>query len=103
MSNARTTEFFDDDRSRVTQWNFTATGDATGPHVHEFDYIVVPVTGGELTVVASDGTQRSMTQVSGTPYSGKAGTSHNVVAVRDTPIVFVEVELKDTANASGIA
>jgi quercetin dioxygenase-like cupin family protein len=94
MSNARATEHIDDDRSRVTQWTFTSAGDATGPHVHEFDYIVVPVTGGELTVVASDGTERSMMQVAGTPYRGQAGTRHNVVAVGDMPIVFVEVELK---------
>jgi hypothetical protein len=70
--------------------------------VHEFDYIVVPVTGGELTVVASDGTERSMRQVAATPYSGQAGTSHNVVAVGDTPIVFVEVEIKTPATRESV-
>ena len=102
MSNAQATEYIDDDRSRVTQWSFTAAGDATGPHMHEFDYIVVPVTGGELTVGASDGTERSMVQVAGTPYSGQAGTSHNVVAVSDVPIVFVEVEIKTTATRPSV-
>lgn len=100
MSDARATEFVDDGRARVTQWSFAAPGDATGPHVHEFDYIVVPVTGGELTVVASDGSVTSMVQRAGIPYRGVAGTSHNVVAAGEPPIVFVEVELKPSAVRS---
>lgn len=99
MQHAQATYYTDDDRTRVTQWSFAAAGDATGPHVHEFDYIVVPVTGGELTVIAADGTEKSMVQVAGAPYSGVAGTSHNVISVGDAPIVFVEVELK-TPSAS---
>jgi len=35
----------DDERVRVTTWTFAADGDETGHHVHEYDYLVVPVTG----------------------------------------------------------
>jgi quercetin dioxygenase-like cupin family protein len=94
MPDAIATQFADDNSTRVTQWSFAAAGDATGAHVHEFDYIVVPVTGGQLTVVADDGTEKAMVQVAGMPYQGVAGTSHNVVSATDQPIVFVEVELK---------
>ena len=94
MPHAEAAEFADNDRSRITQWSFAAAGASTGPHVHEFDYIVVPVTGGDLTVISSDGSERAMMQVAGVPYTGTAGTRHNVVASSEGPIVFVEVELK---------
>jgi quercetin dioxygenase-like cupin family protein len=94
MPEARATRYVDDDRTRVTQWSFARAGEATGEHVHEFDYVVVPVTGGELTVIADDGTRKPMVQIAGTPYAGVAGTRHNVVSAGDAPIVFVEVEVK---------
>jgi hypothetical protein len=46
MSTARAMTVIDDQQVRVTTWTFDGAGDATGPHVHEYDYIVVPVTGG---------------------------------------------------------
>ena len=94
MPEACPTIFLDDGRSRVTQWSFAHAGEATGPHVHEFDYVVIPVTGGQLTVVAQDGHVTDMVQVAGVPYKGIAGTSHNVSSASSHPVVFVEVELK---------
>ena len=38
------------ERVRVTEWRLPS-GDATGHHTHEYDYVVVPLTGGELTIV----------------------------------------------------
>jgi quercetin dioxygenase-like cupin family protein len=94
MSDAQSTTHIDEDRARVTQWSFATAGDATGVHTHELEYIVVPVTGGELEVVADDGTITRMAQVAGVPYSGHAGTRHNVISASGEPVVFVEVELK---------
>jgi hypothetical protein len=94
VNTAQPTVVIDDQQVRVTTWTFDATGDATGPHVHEYDYIVVPVTGGTFTVVDSDGATREMTQDAGSPYRGSAGTSHNVINSTDTRAVFVEIELK---------
>jgi beta-alanine degradation protein BauB len=84
----------DNDRLRVTTWTFEAPDDATGQHRHEFDYVVVPITGGTFTVTDRDGTVREMTQVAGSPYLGAAGTDHDVVSATDGQAVFVEIELK---------
>ncbi len=100
MPEARATQYINDERTRVTQWSFAQPGDVTGAHVHEFDYLVVPVTGGELTVVTDDGTETRMLQVAGTPYSGLAGTAHNVISASNSPVVFVEVELKTQTEPS---
>ena len=67
MSEAKPMVTIDDHQVRVTTWTFDEAGDATGPHVHEFDYIVVPVTGGTFTVTDSDGARREMTQQAGAP------------------------------------
>ncbi|MCS5732215.1 cupin domain-containing protein [Herbiconiux daphne] len=84
----------DDERVRVTTWSFEHAGDSTGAHVHEFDYVLVPVSGGTLTAVSTDdGSTRTITQQAGVPYTGTAGLAHTVTADGDG-IVFVEVELK---------
>ena len=94
MTAARADVGVDDDRVRVTTWTFEAAGAATGDHRHEFDYIVVPVTGGAFTVTDLDGSVREMEQVAGSPYLGTAGTAHDVVSSADGEAVFVEIELK---------
>ena len=94
MSQARHEVTSDDDRVRVTVWTFDAPGQAIGHHRHEFDYVVVPVTGGRFTVIDPDGSERTMEQVAGEPYLGTAGTEHDVVSAADGEAVFVEVELK---------
>ena len=67
MSAANATTAIDDQQIRVTSWTFDGAGDATGQHVHEYDYVVVPVTGGRFTVVNSEGATREMTQLAGRP------------------------------------
>ena len=84
----------DNDRVRVTTWTFEGPGAAIGRHRHEFDYVVVPVTGGTFTVVDLDGGEREMSQIAGEPYLGTAGTEHDVVSVSDGETTFVEIELK---------
>ena len=94
MSTARAITVIDDQQVRVTTWTFDGAGEDTGSHVHEYDYIVVPVTGGRFAVVDSDGATREMAQEAGSPYRGTAGTSHNVINSAGTKAVFVEIELK---------
>jgi quercetin dioxygenase-like cupin family protein len=84
----------EDGRMRVNRLTFAAAGDETGIHVHEFDYLVVPVTGGDLTVVGADGSTRELHQEPGVSYTGKAGTHHNVVSASAAPVMFVEIEFK---------
>jgi beta-alanine degradation protein BauB len=93
MAIARTDTTADDDRVRVTTLTF-ADGDETGDHRHEFDYIVVPVTGGTFVVTDRDGATRELVQTAGSPYLGRAGTEHNVVNRSGAAAAFVEIELK---------
>lgn len=93
MPIARSTRTVDDDRVRVTTLTF-ADGDETGDHRHEFDYLVVPVTGGRFTVIERDGSTRELEQVAGVPYPGSAGTEHNVINASGRAATFVEIELK---------
>jgi quercetin dioxygenase-like cupin family protein len=94
MSTARAVTAIDNPQVRVTTWTFDEAGAATGPHVHEYDYIVVPVTGGTFTVKESGGATREMTQDAGSPYAGTAGAAHDVLSTSTARVVFVEIELK---------
>ena len=53
MADARSETTIDDERVRVTTWSFEKAGDSTGAHVHEYDYVLVPFTGGTLTAVST--------------------------------------------------
>jgi quercetin dioxygenase-like cupin family protein len=78
---------------RVTRWRL-APGSATGHHIHEMDYVIVPVTSGEMTIVAPGG-ERSKAQLgAGKSYFRKAGVEHDVHTESADEIVFLEVELK---------
>lgn len=78
---------------RVTRWRL-APGSATGHHIHEMDYVIVPVTSGEMTIV-SPGGERSKAQLgAGKSYFRKAGVEHDVLNESADEIVFLEVELK---------
>jgi beta-alanine degradation protein BauB len=94
MTEARWAVSVDNDQVRVTTWTFDQAGAATGRHRHEFDYVVVPITGGAFTVTDVDGSVREMNQVAGSPYVGTAGTTHDVVNRSGQGAVFVEIELK---------
>jgi quercetin dioxygenase-like cupin family protein len=93
MPIARSTRTVDDERLRVTTLTF-GDGDETGDHRHEYDYLVVPVTGGTFTVVERDGSTRELAQEAGRPYLGRAGTEHNVINASGRAATFVEIELK---------
>ena len=84
---------FDTDAVRVTTWTFS-DGDATGHHTHDYDYVIVPVTGGTFEVIDADGTTRQMAQEAAAPYQGHAGTSHDVINRSGRTATFIEIELK---------
>lgn len=83
----------DDDRVRVTEWHFPP-GAETGLHVHELDYVVVPMTTGTLTIEQPDGSTVLSELTAGASYARKAGVDHNVVNASDTPFTFVEIEIR---------
>lgn len=77
---------------RVTEWRLPP-GSAIGHHRHEHDYVVVPMTDGDLTIVAADG--RSQSRIAaGRSYFRKAGVEHDVRNETVREIVFIEIEIK---------
>jgi quercetin dioxygenase-like cupin family protein len=94
MSAAQATTVVDDERVRITTLTFGGDGDNTGWHVHEYDYVIVPVTGGTFAVTGADGDTRELIQEAGSPYLGSAGTEHDVANAGGATAVFVEIELK---------
>ena len=83
----------DNDKVVVTEWRF-APGAETGWHVHGMEYVVVPVTGGELLPEPPDGERRAPL-VLGQSYTRQIGTEHNVINPCDHEVAFIEIELKD--------
>ena len=82
----------DNERVRVTEWRFAPDAE-TGWHRHEYDYVIVPQTTGNLRLESSDGTSLSALH-SGKPYFRQSGVEHNVINATATEFVFIEVELK---------
>jgi len=78
---------------RVTRWRL-APGSATGHHIHEMDYVIVPVTAGEMTIVSPAGERSKAQLAAGRSYFRKAGVEHDVLNESASEIVFLEVELK---------
>lgn len=93
MSNAQPTVQIEDERVRVTRWDFEP-GATTGRHRHEYPYVVVPVVDGRTTIIGADGETSHSRLRSGESYARAAGSEHEVVNAEDTPLAFVEIELK---------
>lgn len=79
---------------RVTKWTFPA-GSETGDHVHEYDYVVVPITAGELTIESAEGTSTAPLAI-GMSYNRSKGVAHNVANDGLHEVAFVEIELLDS-------
>ncbi|WP_432030447.1 cupin domain-containing protein [Streptomyces sp. 1222.5] len=90
---ARATVQHEDERVRVTRWDFEPQ-ESTGRHVHGYDYVVVPVNDGQTGVVTPDGTVASSQLRAGQSYARPAGAEHEVVNTGTAPLTFIEIELK---------
>jgi beta-alanine degradation protein BauB len=82
----------DDHQFRVTKWVFPP-GTQTGVHTHEYDYVVVPISTGTLTVQSADGIFRN-NLVLGASYQRSAGVTHNLLNESNSECSFVEIEFK---------
>jgi hypothetical protein len=65
MSRRELTTQLVNERTRINRLTFHGADDKSGSHTHDFDYVVVPVTGGDLTVVADDGNAREFRPIPG--------------------------------------
>jgi quercetin dioxygenase-like cupin family protein len=83
----------ENDRFIVTEWRF-APGAETGWHRHAYDYVVVPQTTGQLSIVLNDSGKIKSDLVTGQSYNRQAGVEHNVINANDFEFVFIEIELK---------
>ncbi|WP_223178697.1 cupin domain-containing protein [Streptomyces boluensis] len=90
---ARATVQHEDERVRVTRWDFQPQ-ESTGRHVHAYDYFVVPVNDGQTDVITPDGTVTSSQLRAGESYARPAGGEHEVVNTGASALAFVEIELK---------
>jgi beta-alanine degradation protein BauB len=87
----------DDDRFRVTEWQF-APGAETGWHRHGHDYVIVPLCDGQLVLDLPGGQKATASLTQGVPYSRREGVEHNVTNGSDSaPLAFLEVEVVDDA------
>ena len=93
MTSAVPTVQVDNDRTRVTEWRF-APGAATGWHRHEYDYVVVPQTTGQLKLVDGEGKETLADLTAGVSYFREAGVEHDVINASPGEFVFVEIEFK---------
>ncbi|MCL6283772.1 cupin domain-containing protein [Ruegeria sp. 2012CJ41-6] len=90
---ATATLMIDDARVRVTRFDF-APGAETGWHRHAMDYVITAITDCHMRLDLPDGSSTKVTVPAGTAYRRDEGVEHNVINAGDTPMSFVEVELK---------
>ncbi len=82
----------DEAHVRVTEWRFASDAE-TGWHVHDHDYVVVPLMDGALRLEEADGVARTVPMQAHAPYARRAGVAHNVVNASGHDYAFIEVEL----------
>jgi beta-alanine degradation protein BauB len=86
-------QLIDNDKVRVTRWNFT-DGAETGWHTHGWDYVVVPLADGKLIAELPGGQQMESTLTLNVPYFRKEGAEHNIINASGKDFAFIEIELK---------
>jgi quercetin dioxygenase-like cupin family protein len=82
----------DNTRTIVTEWRFTPQAE-TGWHTHEYDYIIIPMISGYLTLETEEG-DRIIEVKEGQSYFRHAGVEHNVINANNFHFSFVEIEVK---------
>lgn len=85
------TVFIENERTRVTEWRFPV-GSHTGWHVHEFDYVVVPLFDGFLDIKLPGGEATRAELKHGVPYFREKGVEHDVFNGNDFECAFMETE-----------
>jgi beta-alanine degradation protein BauB len=84
----------DDENIRITRWDFEP-GASIGWHRHAWPYFVVMLT--ESVMRIHDGANVNEIRLAkGEAYDRLAGVEHDVMNGSDTPMSFVEIEMKKT-------
>ena len=82
----------DSERFLITKWVLSPNSE-TGWHRHNYDYIVVPLLDGELTLETDKGEKDTVLEKGGS-YARKRGVEHNVINKSLLEVSFIEIELK---------
>ena len=89
---AKPTVLIENDKIKVTEWYFEVN-DSTGHHIHEYDYIVVPMLDGELKILDKNNNETISKLNKGGAYYRDKGVEHNVFNNNNFPYSFIEIEL----------
>lgn len=89
---AKPTILVDNKKIKVTEW-FFEIDDSTGQHIHEYDYVVVPMLDGELKIIDKDKKETISKLSKGGAYYRDKGVNHNVFNNNDFPYSFIEIEI----------
>jgi mannose-6-phosphate isomerase-like protein (cupin superfamily) len=81
----------DNSTFRVTKWTIEPS-DAIPMHLHEHEYVVVPLVNDTMYVTNSDGSEIAANLRIGQSYTRSAGAEHTVANRGTDTIVFVEIE-----------
>ncbi len=81
----------EDSNFKVTKW-IIEPGDAIEMHVHEYDYVVVPLVNQTMHVVNGDGSEFDAHLEVGVSYTRQAGVEHRVENHGSEVVEFIEVE-----------
>jgi quercetin dioxygenase-like cupin family protein len=90
---ADATQLIDDDRVRVTRFDFEP-GAETGWHRHGMDYVITAVTDCQMLLEEPGGETRHVLVKAGDAYARPRGVEHNVINAGANAMCFIEVELK---------
>jgi quercetin dioxygenase-like cupin family protein len=87
---AAATRQVDSERVIVTEWRFPPGG-RTGWHKHAYEYVVVPMTTGDLLIDTGGEPTRSPL-IAGQSYRRDPGAEHDVINDNPFEFVFIEIE-----------
>jgi beta-alanine degradation protein BauB len=91
MRKEKTDRQIENTRARVTRHKMSP-GASTGFHRHEHDYVIVPITDGQMRVVEGD--RETINELkAGVSYFRQAGVEHDVINGGDQDLIFVEIEI----------
>ena len=89
---AKANVLINNNKVKVTEWSFEI-GDSTGHHIHEYNYIVVPMLDGELKILDKDNKEKISKLSKGGAYYRDKGVEHNVFNNNNFRYSFIEIEL----------
>ena len=89
---AKAKVLINNDKVKVTEWSFEI-GDSTGHHIHEYNYIVIPMLDGELKILDKDKNESISKLSKGGSYYRYKGVEHNVFNNNNFSYSFIEIEL----------